>query len=270
MKLDSKDLKKLTQGIIDWIKLKMRDSGGKKIVIGISGGKDSSVVAALCVAALGKENVIGVLMPDGVQCDISYAEELCEILDIKCTTVNIQPMTSAFFSQIDKVERDLIKETSTQSILNLAPRVRMTLLYAISQSIEDSRVVNTSNLSEDWIGYATLYGDTAGAFAPLGMFTSDEVIQIGDFIGLPDKFVYKEPSDGLTGKSDEDVFGFSYEVLNRYIREGIIEDSAIKNRIDTMNKYSRHKFLPIPMYHPDLKIKADDISNIYGDDINRC
>ncbi len=154
-------------------------------------------------------------------------------------------------------------EISKQTRLNLAPRVRMSLLYAVSQSIDDARVINTSNLSEDWIGYATLYGDTAGAFSPLGMLTSHEVIQIGEFIGLPEKFVIKEPSDGLTGKTDEDVFGFSYHVLNRYIRKGTIDDKEIKDKIDRMHKYSRHKFLPIPMYQPGLDIKANDIANIY-------
>lgn len=263
MKLDEKALERLTVNLTNWTKLSMENAGGEKAVIGISGGKDSSVVAALCVKALGKENVIGVLMPNGVQSDISFAEDLCEFLDIKCTTVNIQPMTSAFFKQIDAIERDIVKETSEQAIINLAPRVRMSLLYAISQSIEGSRVINTSNLSEDWIGYATLYGDTAGAFSPLGMLTSDEVIQVGEQLGIPNKFIYKNPSDGLTGKSDEDIFGFSYEVLNRYIRLGKIEDQDVKEKIDRMNKLSRHKFLPIPMYHPNLEIKAEDISKVY-------
>jgi NAD+ synthase len=139
----------------------------------------------------------------------------------------------------------------------------MTLLYAISQSIDNSRVINTSNISEDWVGYATLYGDTTGAFSPLGMLTSDEVIQIGDFLGLPSRFLHKKPSDGLTGKADEDVFGFTYEVLNRYIREGICEDENIKKRIDNMHRYSRHKFLTIPMFQPFFPIEAKDIANIY-------
>jgi NAD+ synthase len=139
----------------------------------------------------------------------------------------------------------------------------MTLLYAISQSIDNSRVINTSNISEDWIGYATIYGDTAGAFSPLGMLTSDEVIQVGEFLGIPSKFIIKKPSDGLTGKIDEDVFGFSYEVLNKYIREGICEHADIKEKIDNMHEYSRHKFLPIPMFNVTLPIKAKDIANVY-------
>lgn len=263
MKLTNEILEKTTVNVLEWIKESMVNSGGNKAVIGISGGKDSSVTAALCVKALGKENVIGVLMPDGIQRDISDSKALCEFLDIQNTTVNIEGMTKAFLKSLDEIDKDLIPSISNQTRLNLPPRVRMTVLYAVSQSIDNSRVVNTSNISEDWVGYATIYGDTAGAFSPLGMLTSDEVVQVGDFIGLPSNFLHKKPSDGLTGKTDEDVFGFTYEVLNRYIREGICEDEVIKKRIDDMHRYSRHKFLTIPMFQPFLPIGADDIANIY-------
>ena len=263
MKLTNEILEKTTVNIVEWIKKSMVNSGGNKAVIGISGGKDSSVTAALCVKALGKENVIGVLMPDGIQRDISDSEELCNFLDIKRTRVNIENMTKNFLESLNGIEDEIVPSISAQTRLNLPPRVRMTLLYAISQSIDNSRVVNTSNISEDWVGYATLYGDTTGAFSPLGMLTSDEVIQIGDFLGLPSRFLHKKPSDGLTGKTDEDVFGFTYEVLNRYIREGICEDEIIKKKIDDMHRYSRHKFLTIPMFQPFLPIGAKDIANIY-------
>lgn len=263
MKLEKEQIQEITVDLIDWIKEKMKSSGGKKAVIGISGGKDSSVVAALCVKALGKENVLGVLMPNGVQDDISYAEDLCEFLDIRCTRVNIKDIEWSFMKSLENLEKDIIGEVSIQSKLNLPPRIRMTVLYAISQSIDNSRVINTSNISEDWIGYATIYGDTAGAFSPLGMLTSDEVVQIGEYLGLPDKFIFKIPSDGLTGKTDEEIFGFSYEVLNKYIRQGVIEDKEIKEKIDKMNKYSRFKFLTIPMYNPKLSIGAKDELEIY-------
>ncbi len=264
MKLSDKELKDITERLLDWIKESMESSGGKKAVIGISGGKDSSVVAALCVKALGSENVVGVLMPNGVQSDISFAEELCEVLDIKNTTVNIEPMASAFLNSLNNIDEDILNDVSRQTTLNFPPRIRMTLLYAISQSIDNSRVINTSNISEDWVGYATIYGDTAGAFSPLGMLTSDEVMQVGRYLGLDDKFTFKVPSDGLTGQTDEDVFGFTYEVLNKYIREGVCVDESIKTRIDNMHKYSRHKFLPIPMFSSELPVKADDIANIYS------
>ncbi len=238
-------------------------AGGSKVVLGISGGKDSSVTAALCVKALGKENVFGVLMPDGVQEDIQDSIDLCNVLEIEYIEANISTMTNAFSDLISNIKSDQIPFITNQTKLNISPRVRMTLLYAISQSIDKSLVINTSNISEDWIGYATVYGDTAGAFSPLGMFTSDEVIQLGEYIGLPERFIIKTPSDGLTGKTDEDVFGFTYEVLNKYIREGICEDKSIKDKIDRMHLYSRHKFLPIPMFPPTLPIKAEDIADIY-------
>lgn len=267
MKLSNEALKQLTLNMIEWIKERMVNAGGNKAIIGISGGKDSSVIAALCVKALGKENVIGVLMPDGIQGDISDSKGLCIFLDIYNIVVNIEEMTKGFLHSIKKIDESIISSISKQTKLNLPPRVRMTLLYAISQSIDNSRVINTSNISEDWVGYATIYGDTAGAFSPLGMVTSDEVIQIGEFLGLPTKFLIKKPSDGLTGRTDEDVFGFSYEVLNQYIRKGICEDENIKQKIDDMHKYSRHKFLPIPMFYPELPIEAKDIANIYKNPI---
>lgn len=263
MELSDEGLQNIILNIREWIKESMVRSGGEKAILGISGGKDSSVAAALCVKSLGKENVIGVLMPDGVQRDISDAKDLCSFLDIKNTIVNIGDMTEVFLQSLNKIDKAIVPGVSSQTRLNFPPRVRMTVLYAVSQSIDNSRVINTSNISEDWIGYATIYGDTAGAFSPLGMLTSDEVIQIGEFIGLSTKFTRKKPSDGLTGKNDEDVFNFSYELLNKYIREGICEDKNIKERIDAMHKYSRHKFLPIPMFKPFLPIKAKDIANVY-------
>lgn len=263
MKLTNENLKELNIRLDNWIKEKMVETGGTKAVIGISGGKDSSVAAALCVNALGRENVIGILMPDGIQRDIDYAIDLCNVLGISHIVANISTMTTAFLDLLRDIKDDQIGNITNQTKLNIPPRVRMTLLYAISQSIDNSRVINTSNLSEDWIGYATIYGDTAGAFSPLGMLTSDEVIQIGEYIGLPERFLTKKPSDGLTGKTDEDVFGFSYAVLNKYIRQGICEDESIKQKIDRMHKYSRHKFLPIPMFSPSLPIGAEDIADIY-------
>ena len=269
MKLNDEQLKSLTLRLTNWIKESMENSGGEKAVIGISGGKDSSVVAALCVKALGSENVIGVLMPDGVQSDISFAEELCQSLKIKSTTVNIGNISSEFIHSLNKIEDNIIGEISEQTKLNFPPRIRMTVLYAVSQSIDKSRVINTSNISEDWIGYATVYGDTAGAFSPLGTLTSDEVVQIGRYLGLDDKFTYKVPSDGLTGETDEDIFGFTYEVLNKYIREGIYDDEKVKETIDRMHKYSRHKFLPMPMFDSELPIAVDDIANVYKKNKNK-
>ncbi|MDY0235659.1 MAG: NAD(+) synthase [Gudongella sp.] len=263
MILKKLDLIALQNEIIEWTKIMMKQTGGEKAVLGISGGKDSSVVAALLVKALGKENVIGILMPNGIQNDISYSNELVEYLGIPSIETNIKNITDSVLLAVDSIKNDIVPTVSRQTGLNIPPRIRMTVLYAISQSIDNSRVINTSNLSEDWVGFATLYGDATGAFSPLGMLTSDEVVQLGEVLGLPDKFLSKAPSDGLTGKTDEDVFGFTYEVLNKYIREGIIDDLTIKEKIDKMHLISRFKFLPIPMYNSKLPIVADDIADIY-------
>ncbi len=265
MLLKKLDLLALKKDLIEWTRIMMLNTNGKIAIVGVSGGKDSSVVAALLVEALGKENVIGVLMPNGIQNDISYANDLVDYLGIESVEVNIKSITDEILLAIGSIKSDLIPLITDQTSLNIPPRVRMTILYGISQSIDHSRVINTSNLSEDWVGYATIYGDTAGAFSPLGRLTSDEVVQLGEVLGLPDKFLSKVPSDGLTGKTDEDVFGFSYEVLNKYIREGTIKEGPIKEKIDAMHKYSRHKFLPIPMFKAKFPIKADDIAGVYKD-----
>ena len=211
-------------------------------IIGISGGKDSSVVAALCVEALGKDRVVGVLMPCGEQSDIDMAKCLVEHLGIRSVEVNIKNTVDALFAEIEKVT-----ELTSQTRINLPPRVRMTTLYAIGQSM-NGRVANTCNLSEDWVGYSTRYGDAAGDFSPLANLTVTELKQIGMVLGLPDKLVEKTPSDGLCGKTDEDNLGFTYTMLDRYIREGICENVNIKNRIDELHKKNKFKLELMPCF----------------------
>ena len=206
---DLKDFKAADHipALLDWMRAQMKGCGGKTAVVGISGGKDSSVIAALCVEAYGRENVVGVLMPDGVQPDIDYSN-------------------------------------------------------AIAQSVDAGIVVNTSNLSEDWVGYCTIYGDSAGAFSPIGMYTTEEVIAIGRALGLPERFLIKPPSDGLTGKTDEDNLGFSYHAVNEYVRKGVA-DPAIKEQIDHKHRVSRFKFETIPVYHNGLPIVIEDGTDFY-------
>ena len=259
MKLSADQLNQLIERLVNWMKERLTEIGAKNVVIGISGGKDSSVVAALCVKAFGKEHVYGVLMPDGEQNDIEYAQDLCKSLDIQHETINIKEITKAFYGVLENCS--FYDSISRQTKLNMPPRVRMTVLYAVAQSL-DAVVVNTSNLSEDWVGYATHYGDTTGAFSPLAMLTTDEVIQVGRILGLEERFIMKPPSDGLTGKTDEDILGFTYETLNEYIRTGIVPDE-IKPSIDRLHKISRFKFLRIPMFNSQLPIVADDIAKIY-------
>lgn len=238
---------KITKEAIAWIQDWFEENGkGCNAIVGISGGKDSSVVAALCVAALGKERVIGILMPNGTQSDIADSKQLVEHLQIKHYIVNIEESYKAVIASMSESG----VEMSEQTKINLAPRLRMTTLYAFSQSM-NGRVANTCNLSEDWVGYSTRYGDAAGDFSPLSHLTVQEVIEVGRFLGLPENLVVKTPSDGLSGLSDEDKLGFTYAVLDKYIRTGICEDEKIKARIDYLNKLNAFKLKPIPGYEPE-------------------
>ena len=237
------DVKKATDGCIAWIQDWFEKNGkGCNVIIGISGGKDSSFVAALCCKALGKERVFGVLMPDGEQCDIDYSHDLCEFLEIDNIVVDIHPAVAGVYESLGgRVE------ISEQSKINLPPRIRMTTLYAISQS-KNGRVANTCNLSEDWVGYSTRYGDSAGDFGPISRFTVAEVKEMGRYLGLPEKFIEKAPSDGLSGKTDEDKLGFTYAMLDKYIREGVIDDEEKKAKIDRLHVINKFKLETLPVY----------------------
>ena len=231
--------------VVQWIRDWFEENGkGCNAVIGISGGKDSSVVAGLCVEALGKDRVIGVTMPNGIQPDIDDSVRLINHLGIKRYNVNIG---AAFDALMAEVEASLEREASDQTRINMAPRLRMTALYAVSQS-NNGRVANTCNLSEDWVGYSTRYGDAAGDFAPLGGLTVQEVIAVGLELGLPVQLVKKAPSDGLCGKTDEDNLGFTYAVLDRYIRTGVCDDPATKELIDRKHRLNLFKLKPIPHF----------------------
>lgn len=216
--------------IRDWFDENGRDCCA---VLGISGGKDSSVAAALCVEALGRDRVLGVLMPQGEQFDIDYSHELCELLGIRKLVVNIGDIVKA-------VNAALPFDASVQTATNVPPRVRMTILYACAQTY-NGRVANTCNLSEDWVGYATRYGDGAGDFGPISNFTVQEIKAIGRYLGLPEKFVEKPPLDGLCGRTDEDNLGFKYAVLDAYIREGIEPDPETKEKIDRLHRINQFK-----------------------------
>ncbi len=229
---------------VKWIRDFFEENGkGCNAVVGISGGKDSSIVAALCVEALGKNRVIGVLMPNGEQSDISYSYFLCGNLGIKFVTV---PIEDAVNGVLDAMKENI--DISDQTLINLPARIRMSTLYAVSQSM-NGRVANTCNLSEDWVGYSTRYGDAAGDFSPLSNLTVTEIKQIGRVLGLPDDLIDKVPSDGLCGKTDEDNLGFTYDALDRYIRTGEIEDGEVKKRIDTMHEKNLFKLQLMPSFH---------------------
>lgn len=231
------DAAKATKATVEWIREWFEKNGkGCKAVIGISGGKDSSVAAALCAEALGSDNVFGVLMPNGDQSDIDMAELLVDHLGIDYKIINIE---GAFDSILDEM-RDANLEPTRDTIINLPPRLRMSTLYAVGQTV-NGRVINTCNLSEDWVGYSTRYGDSAGDMSPMSCFTTAEIRAIGRELGLPEVLVAKVPTDGLSGKTDEEKLGFTYEVLDRYIRTGEIDDPATKERIDTLHERNLFK-----------------------------
>ena len=237
-----KTVNELTEWIRDYFEKTAR---GCSAVLGISGGKDSSVTAALLARALGKERVVGVMMPDGIQSDISDSEMLVNFLGIRHLTVNIKGATTALKEALTDAGSNVTRDVQ----INTPPRIRMSVLYAVAQGLENGgRVINTCNKSEDYIGYSTKFGDSAGDVSLLADFTVEEVIQIGEYLGLPDALVHKKPSDGLSGMTDEDKIGFSYRALDKYIATGVCEDEAIKEKIDRMHRQNLHKLEPMPHY----------------------
>ncbi len=237
------DAKKVKSDCVNWIKDFFEKNGKDcNAIVGISGGKDSSVAAALCVEALGRDRVIGVLMPQGEQADIDMSLLLVKHLGIKHFIVNIK-------DAVDAVKNNLPRDLAItpQTLQNIPPRVRMTTLYAVAQST-NGRVCNTCNLSEDWVGYSTRYGDSVGDFSPMSNLTVQEVKAIGRELSLPEILVEKTPIDGLCGKTDEENLGFTYAELDRYIREGIIEDKKKKALIDKKHEMNLFKLKLMPSF----------------------
>lgn len=232
--------------IRDWFG---RNGSSCSAVLGMSGGKDSTIAAALCAEALGPDRVIGVAMPAEGQ-SLNEADEICKYLGIRYLCLPIGKIEAA----CDELGSLLSEGFSVQTLQNIPPRIRMTMLYAVAQST-NGMVANTCNYSEDYIGYATLYGDAAGSFAPFGRLCVREVRGIGHALGLPAKWVDKVPDDGLPHSSpDEQKFGFTYDMLDTYIREGVCEDEAVKSKIDSMHRRNLFKteILHIPAFEPEI------------------
>jgi len=225
--------------IQDWF---AANGDGCPAVLGVSGGKDSSVCAALLVRALGVHRVIGVLMPRGEQADIADSQQLCKHLGITNVTVNIGEAADALQKAVGAVT-----PLTAQATTNLPPRIRMATVYMVSQCV-GGRVANTCNLSEDYVGYSTRWGDSVGDFAPLARFTVQEVKAIGKALGLPLNLVDKAPSDGLCGKTDEDNLGFTYQVLDDYIRGVAEPDAETKALIDKKHKANLFKLEMMPAF----------------------
>ena len=248
---------------IQWIKDYFKDNPDGKAIIGISGGKDSTIAAALCVEALGADRVIGVMMPNGKQNDISDSKRVCELLGIIPLTVNVGNactvlmdwIAGAFtFEPHDKKYIEAVNEVINNPMIktNLPARIRMTTLYAIAALYPNSRVVNTCNRSEDFVGYSTKYGDAAGDFSPLGNLTVREVLEIGDELGLPRHLVHKAPSDGMCGKTDEDNLGFTYEELDGFLLGESGLTPEVMSKVARLHKSTRHKYAPMPTFDPNV------------------
>lgn len=237
---------------MDWVREWFGKNGPNcTAVLGMSGGKDSTIAAAVCAQALGPERVIGVAMPAEGQ-GLNEADEICRYLGIRYLCLPIGKIEAA----CDELGELLEEGFSNQTIQNIPPRIRMTMLYAVAQST-NGMVANTCNYSEDYIGYATLFGDAAGSFSPFGRLCVREVRAIGHELGLPARWVDKIPDDGLPCSSPDEVkFGFTYDTLDRYIREGVCDDPAVKEKIDRMHRRNLFKteILHIPSFVPDRKL----------------
>ena len=236
-------MQQLTKNVIQWIKDYFIGDIDGKVIIGISGGKDSTIVAALCVEALGADRVVGVLMPKGVQNDIEDSHKVCEYLGIKHHEVNMKWAYHGLINEIFPAGADIPDAVKT----NLPSRLRMCALYTIAALYPNSRVVNTSNFSERYIGYSTKFGDGAGDFGPIGNLTVREVLAIGDDLGLPHDLVHKTPSDGMSGVSDEEKIGFTYDELDEYLFTGRGTEE-VKAKIEKLYKINHHKLEDMPRF----------------------
>lgn len=242
-----RDPKKTKDDIVQWIRDYFEKNGPEcSAVVGISGGKDSTIVAALCVEALGKDRVFGVLMPNGIQKDISDSVKVVKELDIQHITVNISGAYSKLMAAVGTGLHDGVSE---QAKVNLPPRLRMATLYAVAQSLpHGGRVANTCNKSEDYVGYSTKFGDSAGDFSPLANLTVSDVKLVGYELPIPRELVDKTPADGLCGKTDEDNLGFTYAQLDAYIEKGTAGNWFIDAKVEAMHRRNLHKLLPMPSY----------------------
>lgn len=243
---------KVRDELVAWLKDWFAKNGPNcRAVIGISGGKDSTIVAALCARAIGKERVLGVLMPNGVQKDIGDSIRVCEALGIQHITVNIKDAYQGVANNVLWALKGWYNYTqlSEQTTINIAPRVRTATLYAVSQTV-GGRVINTSNKSEAVTGYFTRWGDECGDCKPLINLLKSEVVAIGlTMPEIPRDLVEKAPADGLSGKTDEDKIGFTYDALDNYLR-GIGNEGDVDKKIEARIFSTMFKRKPIPAFDP--------------------
>lgn len=239
--MDKNEIEKIKLWIRDYIK----SAHANGVILGMSGGKDSLITAKLCVDALGKDKVLGVIMPNGEMKDCQVAIESCQLLGIRYYNIDINNLYKDMLDHIMPILKNEDKPLSTVTTYNIPPRLRMVSLYSIAGSL-GYLVANTSNLSETMVGYTTKWGDNVGDFAVLASYTKEEVCQLGLMLGLPQNLVNKVPDDGLTGKTDEDKLGFSYAELDNYIRTG--KKGEKFEVIKKMHNLSEHKRVGVAKY----------------------
>ena len=236
----------VTERLIKWIKNYFVDNGpDSKAVIGMSGGKDSTVCAALCAEALGKERVVGVKMPCGTQVDIDFAKKACDLYCGESFEINIGGAFERLFEAVMDNAYGCSDAVHDAVITNMPARLRMTALYGIAACV-GGRVANTCNLSEDFVGYSTKFGDSAGDFSPLQNYTVEEVLAIGKVLGVPQELLYKVPDDGMSGKTDEEKLGFTYKELDRYLREDVVPAYDTFKNIMQRHERNIHKMKSMP------------------------
>ena len=239
------DAKKVKDELVQWLRDYYNNYGEPiNAVVGCSAGKDSSVVLAALVEAIGTDRVYPILMPNGIQSDIEDSYKICDLLGLKPYLCNIE---NGYNGVLESISNEF--EPSNQAKINLAPVIRMATLKAISQSV-NGRFTCNGNLSETYLGWFTIDGDDRGSIKPLVNLTATEVIAVGKELGLPDWVINKTPADGLCGKTDEEKFGFAYKVLDTYIRTGAINDEHTKIKIDEMHRKNIFKIEPIPSFCP--------------------
>lgn len=247
-------LEQEAENAIRWIKQYVEKTGAKGIVVGNSGGKDSATVIGMATKAIGKERVVAISMPCySNRDDFEDAKLVADTFGVKFLTVDLsncyEEMEREIKSELSKIE---IKELSKEATINIKPRLRMTTLYGIAQTL-GYLVIGTGNLCEAMVGYTTKWGDSASDFNPIGNFTVEEVLEIGKYIGVPEKILKKAPNDGLGGQTDEEKMGITYHQIAEMIETGDTEDKLAKQKILKKCQYSKHKREPIPVYSFERK-----------------
>lgn len=255
--LEKERLQQEMENAIKWIGQYIENSGAKGIVIGNSGGKDSATVLAMAVKAIGKENVVAVSMPcNSKSCDLEDAELVAKTFGVEFIKVDL----SKTYEEMEReINTQLVKNLSKEAIINIKPRLRMTTLYGIAQTL-GYLVIGTGNLCEAMVGYTTKWGDNSSDFNPIGNFTVDEVLEIGQVLGVPEKILRKAPNDGLGGLTDEEKMGIKYSQIAEMIETGNTEEKA-KQEILRRYQNSKHKRSLVPIYTFERKnfLKEEEI-----------